>query len=44
MADISWDGSFDIYILPKRIKQPFTETNLLFINNGDLTFTEKAHE
>ncbi len=41
-VDINEDGWLDIYIC--RAGYPFDDlrSNLLFINNGDLTFTEKA--
>ena len=43
-VDINEDGWLDIYI--SRAGYPFDDlrSNLLFINNGDLTFTEKAAE
>jgi hypothetical protein len=43
-VDINQDGWLDIYIC--RAGYPFDDlrSNLLFINNGDLTFTEKAAE
>ncbi len=43
-ADINGDGWLDLYIC--RAGYPFDDlrSNLLFINNGDLTFTEKAAE
>ena len=43
-VDINEDGWLDIYI--SRAGYPFDDLrhNLLFINNGDLTFTEKAAE
>ena len=44
MADVNGDGKLDIYICRSGLSNPFYRTNLLFINNGDLTFTEKAHE
>lgn len=46
IVDINGDGYNDIYVCqagPNNI--PWSEkSNLLFINNGDLTFTEKAKE
>lgn len=43
-VDINEDGWLDLYIC--RAGYPFDDlrTNLLFINNGDLTFSEKAAE
>lgn len=40
MADINNDGLLDIYCMVGGQSGP--KDNLLFINNGDLTFTEKA--
>jgi hypothetical protein len=45
MADVNNDGFLDIYICrngPDKIREH--KRNLLFINNGNLTFTEKAAE
>ena len=45
MVDVNNDGHLDIYISkggPNTHQDKFA--NLLFINNGDLTFTEKAKE
>ncbi len=42
MADVNGDGYLDIYCSVGGKFQP--KENLLFINNGDLTFTEKAKE
>ena len=44
MADVNGDGLLDIYVcrtstLPEAFRQ-----NKLYINNGDLTFTERANE
>src|SRR6476469_9905701 len=44
MADVNSDGKLDIYICRSGLSNPEFRKNLLFINNGDLTFTEKAHE
>lgn len=45
MVDINGDGWLDIYV---NRSSPFKEgkqrANLLFVNNGDLTFTERAAE
>jgi len=44
MVDINEDGNIDIYISRSADIDPARRKNLLFINNGDLTFTEKADE
>jgi enediyne biosynthesis protein E4 len=44
MADVNGDGRLDIYICRSADAIPERRKNLLFINNGDLTFTEKAEE
>jgi len=44
MVDINGDGKLDIYICRSADGISARRKNLLFINNGDLTFTEKAAE
>ncbi|MBN9381969.1 MAG: VCBS repeat-containing protein [Chitinophagaceae bacterium] len=44
MVDINGDGLMDIYICRSADNDPSRRSNLLYINNGDLTFTEKAAE
>ncbi len=44
MADINGDGLIDIYISNSGDVAGDNKQNELFINNGDLTFTEKAEE
>lgn len=44
MADINGDGRLDIYICRSADIDPERRKNLLFINNGDLSFSEKANE
>src|SRR6476646_3358019 len=43
-ADVNGDGWLDIYICKSGDLKGDKRNNELFINNGDLTFKEKAHE
>ncbi|WP_298537380.1 VCBS repeat-containing protein [uncultured Algibacter sp.] len=43
-ADVNADGFQDIYICKNVHQKNGKSNNLLFINNGDLTFTESAHK
>ncbi|PKP27165.1 MAG: RNA-binding protein [Bacteroidetes bacterium HGW-Bacteroidetes-2] len=42
MVDVNNDGLLDIYVSKSALQNPELRRNLLYINNGDLTFTEKA--
>lgn len=43
MADVNGDGLLDIYVCNSGDIKNDNKENELFVNNGDLTFTEKAH-
>ncbi len=42
MIDINGDGKLDIYICRSAATNPALRRNLLYINNGDLTFSEQG--
>ena len=44
MVDINQDGYLDIYVCNAGFQQGIDQQNELWINNGDLTFEEKAAE
>ncbi|WP_337043092.1 VCBS repeat-containing protein [Emticicia sp. 17c] len=44
MADVNGDGLLDIYVCAVANYKGLEGSNELYINNGDLTFTEKASE
>src|SRR6267154_2719163 len=44
LADVNGDGLLDIYSCGVGNYKKFNSKNQLFINNGDLTFTEKSEE
>ncbi len=44
MLDINNDGFLDIYVCNAGYQKGVSTENALFVNNGDLTFTEKAAE
>ncbi|MCC5937868.1 MAG: VCBS repeat-containing protein [Lunatimonas sp.] len=44
MADVNGDGLLDIYICRSAANDPNRRRNVLLINNGDLTFTDRANE
>ncbi|MCF8246203.1 MAG: VCBS repeat-containing protein [Saprospiraceae bacterium] len=44
VVDINGDGFQDIYVCRSGMQPTDLRTNLLFINNGDNTFTQKANE
>lgn len=44
MVDINSDGFLDIYVCQSADFSPERRKNLLYVNNGDLTFTERAEQ
>jgi len=44
LTDINQDGWLDIYVCRSAVDDSMLRKNLLFVNNKDLTFTEKAAE
>ena len=44
MADVNGDGLLDIYVCRSASPDKERRRNILLINNGDLTFTDKAEE
>ncbi|MBL4709854.1 MAG: VCBS repeat-containing protein [Flavobacteriales bacterium] len=44
MVDINEDGYLDIYLCRSLVENPEQRRNVLLINNGDLTFTDRAAE
>lgn len=44
MIDINQDGWLDIYVCVSGSAEESERANLLYINNGDMTFSEKAEE
>ncbi|MDN5216738.1 VCBS repeat-containing protein [Fulvivirgaceae bacterium BMA12] len=44
MADVNGDGHLDIYVCRSADTRPEARRNLLFINQGDLTFKESARD
>lgn len=44
MVDINNDGFLDIYVCQSADYSPARRKNLLYVNNGDLTFTEQAEQ
>ena len=44
MADVNGDGFLDIYVCRSAMADSIARKNQLYVNNGDLTFTERAAE
>jgi len=44
MADLNGDGFLDIYVCSSTDGRPQFRKNILFLNNGDLTFTDRSEE
>ncbi|MDO6810071.1 VCBS repeat-containing protein [Zobellia galactanivorans] len=44
MVDVNQDGFLDIYICVSGSAEVAQRANMLYINNGDMTFTERAEE
>ncbi|MCK4749604.1 MAG: VCBS repeat-containing protein, partial [Bacteroidales bacterium] len=42
MADLNGDGFLDIYVCSSTDGRPQFRKNILFLNNGDLTFTDRS--
>ena len=44
VGDINGDGYLDIYVSVSGYGFPYLTKNILYINNGDLTFTDKTRQ